>query len=85
MTDVWSLQLLEASQLVVYGAECRDCKIIVNVDLDALVTRLGPNFPIKQLRSRLKCAQCGGKRIITSILFRDNTATQRLTETWVKR
>jgi hypothetical protein len=86
MSDVWSMRLEEAAKLVYYGAECRACKgPPVLIDLESLIPKLGPDFPVKNLRERLKCSECGSKQVITGILFRNNTATDRLIERWIRR
>lgn len=51
-----------------YGAECRSCHHSSRLGLERLRSVLGPDYPLTQLRSRLKCRQCGSRQITISFL-----------------
>jgi DNA-directed RNA polymerase subunit RPC12/RpoP len=49
-----------------YAAQCADCRYRVRLRLNRLRKQLGDDFQLVSLRSRLKCKECGSKRIIVS-------------------
>jgi hypothetical protein len=54
------------------GVNCANpaCRHFARLDLYALAKRLGPSFPINQLRGRLACSKCG-QRVIKFQHFRE--------------
>jgi DNA-directed RNA polymerase subunit RPC12/RpoP len=45
----------------------RECKASIPLDLDTLIWTRGATFPISMLDGRLKCPQCGSRRVV--VLF----------------
>lgn len=64
------LTLGEAARDYVYSASCSACRYNSRIDLDALAGRLGADFPLRELRKRLRCSQCRSRRIIISLVPR---------------
>ncbi|PBB78176.1 hypothetical protein CK218_25635 [Mesorhizobium sp. WSM3879] len=64
MSDGWTFrELIEAGMSVTGG--CLDCHRHQKLDLPAVRDRFGADAPAMEwdLRPRMKCAVCGGKRI----------------------
>jgi hypothetical protein len=77
------LTLAEAVNQIYFGASCDDCKKGVRrIDLAQLVERLGPDIIVKDIRQRLRCAKCGGRNVIISTLWKDNSMSERMIEHW---
>lgn len=57
-------RLGELDHAFYYAAECQDCHYRVRLSLVRLRSQLGDDFPLIDLRSRLKCSQCGSRRIV---------------------
>lgn len=55
-----TLKLGEAAEGWMSTAHCRQCKHTREIDLQALVERLGADFPVRGIRQRLRC-QCGAR------------------------
>lgn len=49
-----------------YAASCNACHHKVRLSLLRLRAELGPNYPLVEVRSRLKCHVCGSRRIIVA-------------------
>jgi hypothetical protein len=45
----------------------RECKATIGLDLDTLVWTRGADFPVSMLTERLKCPQCGSRKV--ALLF----------------
>lgn len=71
-----------ASRELVYTASCGDCRHWTRVDLKRIAAQLGDEFPLRDLRPRLKCAKCAGKRIIISTVDKDSTAAASHLSRW---
>lgn len=76
------MTLAEAVQVLYYGASCNTCRETRRIDLQAMLERLGPDFLVDDLRPRLRCARCGRKDVISVMLWKDATATERMMEHW---
>lgn len=65
MGNTWTLQeLIDAGMAIT--ASCLDCRRSREIDLPALRDRLGPDASVMEwdLRPKMKCALCGGKRVV---------------------
>ena len=51
-----------------FGADCRSCLRDVRLSLVRLRSPLGSDFPVANIRGRLKCSTCGSKQIIVTFL-----------------
>jgi hypothetical protein len=51
-----------------YGAYCGKCKHSVRLSLIKLRVRLGDSYPLKDVRSRLRCRSCGSRHIVITFL-----------------
>lgn len=49
-----------------YGACCQSCLRKRRLSLARLRTQLGDDFPLVDVRRRLKCATCGSRNIIVT-------------------
>lgn len=49
-----------------YAASCNDCRHKVRLSLLRLRAELGPDYPLVEVRGRLKCGACGSRRIIVA-------------------
>jgi hypothetical protein len=58
------------------GASVRECHYRAELDLPTLVWTRGRAFPLSSLESRLKCPQCGSRRIV--VMFEPPTARARV-------
>lgn len=76
------LTLAEAVELIDYGASCNRCRETRRVDLAKLRDNLGARVLIGDVRPRLRCSKCGNRRVIVVTLWKDATATERLSEHW---
>jgi hypothetical protein len=54
-----------------YGAYCGKCKHAVHLSLVKLRAKLGDDFPVMNVRGRLRCRLCGSRRIIVTFLRPD--------------
>lgn len=77
-----TLRLGSAWRELVYTANCRDCGHWTRVDLKRIAEQLGDDFPLRDLRPRLTCGKCGGKRIIISTVDKDSTAAASHLSRW---
>jgi hypothetical protein len=51
-----------------YGAFCGKCKHTARLSLVKLRDRLGDDFPLKDVRSRLRCRRCRSRHIVVTFL-----------------
>lgn len=51
-----------------YGANCRSCLRSRRLSLVRLRATLGDDFPLKDVRPRLKCQTCGSRQIVITFL-----------------
>jgi hypothetical protein len=51
-----------------YGCSCRSCLHTARLSLSKLRARLGDDFPLRDIRSRLKCQTCGSRQITIAFL-----------------
>jgi hypothetical protein len=49
-----------------YGCYCGACKHTARLSLVKLRAQLGDDFPLRNVRPRLRCRQCGSRHIIIS-------------------
>ena len=54
-----------------YGAYCGQCKHSARLSLVKLRARLGDDFPLLNVRERLRCKRCGSRHIIITFLRPD--------------
>jgi hypothetical protein len=58
------LKLDESVGQIYFGASCEDCRHgLRRIDVSRLVAQLGPDVLVQDVRPRLRCAKCGGKRV----------------------
>jgi hypothetical protein len=77
------LTLAEAVDQIYFGASCEDCKRGVRrIDLAHLLRLLEPRILVQDIRTRLRCSECGGKNVIISTLWKDNSMSERMIEHW---
>jgi hypothetical protein len=55
----------------------RECKASIRLDLNTLVWTRGAKVPISMLEGRLKCPQCGSRRVVLLFDLPSNPAVQR--------
>jgi hypothetical protein len=51
-----------------YAADCQSCLRSRRLSLARLRAALGDDYPLKDIRPRLKCATCGSKAMIITFL-----------------
>jgi hypothetical protein len=51
-----------------YGAYCGKCKHTARLSLVKLRARLGDNFPLRDVRPRLRCRLCWSRHIVITFL-----------------
>lgn len=49
-----------------YSASCQSCLRKVRISLVRLRSQLGDDFPLGDVRPRLKCSTCGSRKIIVA-------------------
>jgi ribosomal protein S27E len=49
-----------------YAVSCNSCHHQVRLSLLALRAKLGPDYPLVKIRTRLTCTACGSRQIIVS-------------------
>lgn len=72
MDDPLLISTLDDAEKYVYRAQCKKCKRAKNIDLMKLRNRLGNDFPVRDLRTRLVC-ECGHKGHIVTYVLRDSS------------
>jgi hypothetical protein len=66
-----------------YGASCQKCGHDIRLSLVRLRAHLGDDFPLVDVRKRLKCSACGSRKIIISFFtpaHRNATLADRFNE-----
>lgn len=61
-------KLAEVDDTYYYGADCQSCLRSRRISLTRLRATLGDDFPLVNLRGRLKCATCGSRQITITFL-----------------
>jgi hypothetical protein len=51
-----------------YGAFCGKCKHTARLSLVKLRARLGDDFPLKDVRPRLRCRRCRSRHMVVTFL-----------------
>ena len=51
-----------------YGAYCRKCRHTARLSLLKLRVQLGDDFPLKDVRPRLRCQRCRSRQIVITFL-----------------
>ena len=51
-----------------YGAYCGKCKHAARLSLVKLRTRLGDDFPLRDVRAKLRCQRCRSRHIIVTFM-----------------
>jgi hypothetical protein len=51
-----------------YGAYCGKCRHTARLSLVKLRAHLGDNFPLKDVRQRLRCDRCSSRHVIVTFL-----------------
>ena len=51
-----------------YGAYCRKCRHTARLSLLKLRAHLGDDFPLKDVRTRLRCQRCRSRQIVVTFL-----------------
>jgi hypothetical protein len=51
-----------------YGCSCQSCLHTARLSLSKLRSHLGDNFPIRNIRHRLKCQICGSRKVTITFL-----------------
>jgi len=51
-----------------FGADCQSCLRSRRLSLTRLRATLGDDFPVKDIRPRLKCTTCGSRRMTITFL-----------------
>jgi hypothetical protein len=72
------LTLAEAVELIAYGASCNRCHEMRRIDLAKVRDRLGPQFLVGDIRSRLRCSKCGNRNIIIVTLWQSASSTSSM-------
>lgn len=58
-----------------YTAYCSACRRSRDVDLAALANRFGGDFPVRDVRKRLRCMDCRSRRIVISFVPRGHSVS----------
>jgi len=51
-----------------YGAYCRKCKHAARLSLEKLREHLGDDFPLVNVKDRLRCERCSSRQIVITFL-----------------
>lgn len=76
----YELTLAQAVERLAYCVSCHQCGHKARIDLQKLIERLGPQYRIGEIRSRLRCSKCGAGEQIILVLWRGTTSTPRMLE-----
>ncbi len=60
--------LADVDDTYYYGAYCPSCLRSRRISLTRLRATMGDHFPLKDIRSRLKCQTCGSKAMVVTFL-----------------
>ena len=61
-------KLAEVDDRYYYGVSCQSCMRSARLSLSRLRGLLGDDFPVVQVRTRLKCSTCGSKQLTVTFL-----------------
>jgi hypothetical protein len=61
-------KLADVDDAYYYAAQCRSCLRHRRMSLVRLRATLGDDFPLKDVRPRLKCTTCGSKAMVITFL-----------------
>ena len=64
-------KLADVDETYHYGAYCRACKHHARLDLLKLRDHLGPDFPLVDIRKRLRCGRCRSRQVTIAFLSPD--------------
>ena len=53
---------------IIFGVHCRSCLRNARLSLTRLRGLLGDDFPVVEVRTRLKCSVCGSKELTVTFL-----------------
>ena len=82
MRSLLTLSVGVAWRGYVYTAECSACHHRTRVDLKKLADRLGDDFPLKNVRTRLRCGRCRSRRCTISLLDKTHALAVERLERW---
>jgi len=51
-----------------YGCHCSKCEHTARLSLSKLRAHLGPDFPLRKIRERLRCETCGSRKVTITFL-----------------
>ncbi len=51
-----------------FGAYCRQCKHGARLSLVKLRARLGDDFPLREVRKKLRCERCQSRQVVVTFL-----------------
>lgn len=61
-------QLAQVDDRYYFAADCQSCRRARRISLARLRATLGDDFPVKDIRPRLKCTTCGSRRMTITFL-----------------
>jgi hypothetical protein len=65
-------KLAEVTDVFYFAAECSACKHRSRLSLAKLRAHLGDDFPLIEIRPRLRCELCGSRKVVVSFLAPNN-------------
>ncbi len=68
-----------------YGAYCRSCGHHARLSLTKLRARLGDDYPLRNVREKLRCERCGGRRQIVITFLAPNQRSGTLVDLFVRK
>jgi hypothetical protein len=68
MITLETATLAQVDDSFYYGASCSSCHRSKRVSLVRMRSVLGDNFPLVEVRKRLKCSTCGNRQITVMFL-----------------
>ena len=51
-----------------YGCSCQSCLHTARLSLSKVRSHLGPDFPLRKIRERLKCQICSSRKVTITFL-----------------
>ena len=66
-----SAKLRDIDDTYYYGAQCRQCGHGARLNVAKLSARLGDDFPLTQVRKRLRCEKCRSRAVVITFLALD--------------
>src|SRR5262245_39554264 len=70
------MTLGQAWPQLIYVAECAPCHQRRRIDLRAMAVRLGADFPLRDLRMRLRCSACGSRQVTIATLWKNASGSE---------